>query len=274
MTRLDADAIRQALGDVAIARLDALEVLPEIGSTNTYLMQQPGPAAGRVHVVVTDNQTMGRGRHGRTWQSPPGSGLCLSVAYTFASQPENLPALTLALGLGVIDALESLGVHGVQLKWPNDLVADNGKLGGILTETQPRRSGEITVVTGVGLNVDLGDALEFGGETDWARRVADIAGYAGDIPPADHLAARLVDSLGAAFLEFEIGGFGRFAHKWPGRDWLLGREVTIDTAQRQVTGVGAGVADDGALLVDTGAGACRRITSGSVVMAGRRGAPE
>ncbi len=270
MSSLDADAIRQSLGEGISTRLAGFETLIEIDSTNNYLMQQQGPSAGQVSVAVTDNQTMGRGRHGRTWQSPPGSGLCLSLAYTFAQQPANLSALTLALGLGAIDALEDLGVTGVQLKWPNDLVADDGKLGGILTETQVRRSGAITVVTGIGINIELGEDLDFGIETDWARRVADLTGFAGERPSANILAARLVDKMGATFLQYEAGGFASFARKWPGRDWLLGRELTIDTPQRQVSGVGAGVDDDGALLVDTGGGAHSRITSGSVVMAGAR----
>jgi BirA family biotin operon repressor/biotin-[acetyl-CoA-carboxylase] ligase len=271
MISLDADAIRQLLGEVVSTRLACLEAFPEIDSTNSYLMQQQRPAPGQVHVAVTDHQTMGRGRHGRTWQSPPGTGVCLSLAYTFAQPPANLPALTLALGLGAIDALESLDVHGVQLKWPNDLVANDGKLGGILTETQALRSDAITVVTGVGLNVDIGDAPDFAFATDWARRISDIAGFAGVVPPRNTLVARLIDSLGATFLDYESGGFGNFVHKWPGRDWLLGRELTIDTPQRQVTGIAAGIAADGALLVDTGAAACSRITSGSVVTAGARG---
>lgn len=270
MTRLDADAIRKSLGEIVSTRLATFELFAEIESTNTYLMQQAAPAPGQMHVVVTDHQTMGRGRHGRTWQSPPGSGLCLSLKYTFAQQPANLPALTLALGLGVIEALQSLGVHGVQLKWPNDLIADDGKLGGILTETQAQRSGAIAVVTGLGLNVDLGTELDFGTDTDWARRVVDLAGFASAVPQRGDLAARLIDGLAATFLEFEAGGFGSFASRWSGRDWLLGREVTVDTPQRQVTGIGAGIADDGALLVDTGDGPCSRITSGSVVMAGVR----
>jgi BirA family biotin operon repressor/biotin-[acetyl-CoA-carboxylase] ligase len=272
MINLDADAIRQSL-DVHVGnRLAEFEVFAEIESTNSYLMQQEAPAPGEVHVVLTDNQTMGRGRHGRTWQSPPGSGLCLSLAYTFARQPAGLPALTLALGLAAIDALESLDIRGVQLKWPNDLVANDGKLGGILTETQSQRLGAITVVTGIGLNVDLGDAPDIRVETDWASRVADLAGFAQKVPSRETLAARLVDRLGTAIIEYETGGFEYFIHKWPGRDWLLGRELTIETAQRQVTGIGAGIANDGALLVDTGIGDCSRITSGSVVSAGERGA--
>jgi len=270
MTSLDADAIRGSLGDAALDRLVGFEAFAEIESTNSYLMRQDCPAPGHVRIAVTDNQTMGRGRHGRTWQSPAGSGLCLSVAYTFGSQPDDLPALTLAIGLGVIEALEGVGVDGVQLKWPNDLIAADGKLGGILTETQSQATGAISVVTGVGINVDLGQELDFGIDTNWTRRVVDLTGFADTLPPRDVLAARLIDSLCATFVDYESGGFSRYVQRWSGRDWLLGRELTIDTPQRQVTGVGAGVADDGALLVDTGAGAVHRITSGSVIMAGVR----
>ena len=137
MTNLDADAILGGLGEFASHRIEEFETFAEIESTNSYLLQQPAPSPGRVRVALTDNQTAGRGRHGRTWQSPPGSGLCLSMGYTFARQPSNLPALTLAIGLGVTEALSEVGVHGVLLKWPNDLMADDGKLGGILTETLP-----------------------------------------------------------------------------------------------------------------------------------------
>ena len=151
MSKLDADAIRASLGEAAGLRLEALELFPEIESTNSYLMQGAAPAAGAIRVALTDNQVAGRGRHGRTWQSPPGSGICLSMGYTFAAQPEKLPALTLAIGLGVIEALESIGIDGVALKWPNDLVADASKLGGILTEAQPLPGDAVHVVTGVGL---------------------------------------------------------------------------------------------------------------------------
>lgn len=270
MISLDADAIRSSLCEDVAARLFRFETFPEIASTNSYLMQQKAPPPGQACVAITDNQTNGRGRYGRTWQSPPGSGLCLSIAYTFATQPENLPALTLAIGLGVIDSLETLGVPGVQLKWPNDLIADNGKLGGILTETQGQAASGVSVVTGVGLNVDLQEKLDFGAETDSARHVTDLAGIVGQEPPRDVLAAQLIEGLCTTFIDYEAGGFGVFIRKWPDRDWLLGRELTIDTPNRQVAGVGVGIADDGALLVDTGSGAASRITSGSIVMAGSR----
>jgi len=266
MISLDADVIRESIGEAAAARISGFDAFPEIESTNTYLMQRTGPPPGRLHVAATTNQTMGRGRHGRTWQSPPGSGLCLSLAYTFGVQPANLSALTLAIGIGVIDALADTGVGGVQLKWPNDLIADDGKLGGILTESQSQASGAVTVVTGVGVNVNLGDMSNFELEVDSARRVADLARFAATLPKYEDLAARLIDSLCTTFVDFEADGFDRYARRWVEHDWLYGRDLVIDTEQRQVAGTGAGIADDGALLVDTGKGGIHRITSGSVVL--------
>jgi len=274
MTSLDADVMRRALGNEARSRLATFDAFAEIESTNTFLMEQDGPLAGQVCVAVTDNQTMGRGRHGRTWLAPAGSGLCLSLAYTFAEPPERLSALTLAVGVGVIDALEQAGVGGVQIKWPNDLIANDGKLGGILTESQPQKSGAVKVVTGVGLNVDIGRDFDLGPEADQERRVADLAGLAGTVPDRNALAAGLIDSLSAVFAGFETGGFAAYTERWSERDWLLGRELTVDTPQQQVTGKGVGIADDGALLLDVGGSVVHRITSGSVILAGFREAVE
>ena len=270
MSSLDAGTIRGLLREEVAARLSKFEVFPEIASTNTFLTEQQAPPAGQASIAITDNQTRGRGRHGRTWQSPPGSGICVSVAYTFSTQPANLPALTLAIGLGAIDALEALGVTGVQLKWPNDLIVEDRKLGGILTETKPLSSGAISIVSGMGINVNLGDKSGLGGDTDWMRGVADLAGFVATLPSRHALAARLIEGLCLTFVDYEAGGFEHFVSRWSGRDWLFGRQLTIDTPQRRVTGMGAGIDRDGALLVDTGSAALSRITSGTVVMAGTR----
>lgn len=266
MTSLDADAIRDSLGDFAASRLDRFEAFDEIGSTNTHLMQQPPPAPGRLRVAITDNQVAGRGRHGRTWQSPAGSGLCLSLGYTFGRPPANLPALTLAIGLGVVDALDEAGSPGVLLKWPNDLIANDGKLGGILTESQTLPGGGSTlVVTGIGVNIDLGRTLEVTPAIEGARKVVDLAGFTDRLAPRHEIAARMIDSVCAAFAAYEGTGFAALASRWSERDWLFGRQLMVDTPQRRITGIGAGIADDGALLVDTGSGTPKRVTSGSVV---------
>jgi BirA family biotin operon repressor/biotin-[acetyl-CoA-carboxylase] ligase len=270
MTSLDADAIRQFANGLTRERLKNLDVFSEIESTNSYLMQIPGPQPGMINIAATGNQTAGRGRHGKTWQSPPGSGLCLSAAYTFEVQPENLPALTLVLGLGVVDALEEVGATDIELKWPNDLVAQDGKLGGILTEVHRQSATAVTIVTGIGINVDLQRKLDFGMETDWARNVVDLKSICDSLPSREELAGIVTSHLLKSFVEFEKEGFAAVVDRWARYDWLLGRDITIDITDRQFSGVGAGVADDGALLVDTDSG-IRRVSSGTIVMAGSRG---
>jgi len=269
MTSLDADAIRQ-FASPARESLAKIKVFAEIDSTNSYLMQVPGPEPGKMTVAVTNNQTAGRGRHGKTWQSPPGTGLCLSAAYTFESQPDNLPALTLALGLGAIDALEELGAADVEIKWPNDLVARDGKLGGILTEVQQQSAGAVTVVTGIGINVNLQSKLDFGIETDWARHVVDLNSICEAAPKHEEIAGKITTHLLRAFVGFEASGFAGVVGRWSRYDWLRDREITIDTVDNQFSGIGAGVADDGALLVDTAESGIRRVTSGTIVIAGPR----
>ena len=169
MTRLNPDVIRDSLDETVAGRLAVFEAFDEIASTNSYLMDREAPSPGQFHVALTDNQVAGRGRHGRVWQSPAGSGLALSLAYTFAAQPANLAAITLAIGVGAIEALDRVGIGGVQLKWPNDLVADDGKLGGILTETQAQPDNAIKVVTG-GSPVATGSRRS--SSPAWAQRLS------------------------------------------------------------------------------------------------------
>lgn len=265
--RLDTEAIRRTLDEAAVQRLGMLEVFTEIESTNSYLMQQPSPAPGQFRVAATDNQTAGRGRHGRTWQSPPGSGICLSISYSFAVSPANLPALTLAIGLGVIDALSRLGVGGVQLKWPNDLIAMDSKLGGILTEAQTQTGSVETVVTGIGLNIDLSEQPDLVVEAEWARRIIDLKSQVVDLPGRNLIASGLISGLSKILVDYEAAGFAQFSGQWQRHDWLLGRAVTIDSPTNRISGIGAGIADDGALLVDTQSSGVQRITSGTVVAA-------
>ncbi len=274
MSGLDAARIRRLAKDPVRERLTHVEVFAEIDSTNSYLMKMPAPEPGDLRVAVTNNQTAGRGRYGRVWQSPPGSGLCLSVAYTFARQPENIPALTLALGLGAIDALNEVGASGVELKWPNDLVARGGKLAGILTEVRQQSAGILTVVTGIGVNVDLTSEHGLNVETNWAKQVVDLKNICEVQPSHEEIASHFILHMYRALNDYEASGFAAIADRWSRHDWLRGREITINTADRQLSGVGAGVADDGALLIDTPDSGIRRVTSGTIVMAGSRGGQE
>lgn len=267
MDPLDAEVIRRSLEAEPAARLAELEVFENIDSTNSYLLSQPPPKAGRYRVAIADYQSAGRGRHESRWVSPPGAGLCLSFGYTFESSPEQLSSLTLAIGVGVVDALRELGLDGAGLKWPNDIVADDCKLGGILTELQSRGAAGVSVVAGIGLNVKVppGNEMDFG--SDWAKDVTDIASRVEPVPPRSTIAAIIIDKLLAVMQRYAEQGFAGFAGEWSRLDWLLSRDVIVTLASGQISGTAAGVDRDGALLIDT-AGERVRVVSGSVALAG------
>jgi BirA family biotin operon repressor/biotin-[acetyl-CoA-carboxylase] ligase len=271
MSRLDASAVRRPLSDYTSAKLDALELFDEIASTNSYLLSQPAPAAGRCRVAIADHQTSGRGRHNRRWISHPGDALCLSLAYTFAKTPQDLSALTLALGVGVVGALQGLQVSGARLKWPNDIVALDGKLGGILTEVQSGQGDGVTVVAGIGLNIYVLDSVDFGAESDWAHGPVGLNSIADEMPTGELLAGTVIENLCVTLSGFEVSGLDAFREAWQQHDWLLGREIIVDTADQQICGMAAGIDVDGALLVDT-PGGLTRVVSGSIVLADATGA--
>lgn len=265
MSSLSTDNIHALIREEARSNLDVLQVFSEIESTNSYLLDQSCPPPGRYRVAVTDNQTAGRGRMNRRWLSPPSSGLCLSIAFTFRNMPENLPSLSLAIGIGIAQALEGLGVHGVDVKWPNDIVSQGGKLGGVLSEVVPAKADGVTVVVGIGLNVDFKNIdTEFVIDSRLGRAV-DLASCCDDLPSRTELSAALIDCLFDTMNRFEASGFATFHETWRDYDWLRGQEITIESP----AGFGAGIADgvdvDGALLLEI-EGSRRRFTSGSVIL--------
>lgn len=264
MKEPDADSIRNALGAVQRARLESLEVFPQIESTSSYLLAQPKPAHGKARVALALHQTGGRGRRGRRWVAPPMSGLCLSISYTFGRAPAALQGLTLATGAALVDALSALAIDGVALKWPNDLMARERKLGGILTEVRPGGGAETCVVTGIGINVDLPASPELPDPPN----IVDLAGIV-DVPPSlNELAAAVIRELPDAWDAFEVHGIAPLLTRWHRYDWLHGQEIAVDTADGVLSGTADGIDEDGALLLVT-AGGRRRVVSGSVLSAAR-----
>lgn len=267
MSQLDAALIRRSLAAESSAQLDELELFESVASTNSYLLAQSSPRPDHFRVAIADYQTAGRGRHSRQWISPPGAGLYLSLAYTFDKQPEQVASLTLAIGVGIVAALQKMGVDNAKLKWPNDIVALDGKLGGILTELQPRSGDHATVITGIGLNIDLPDGIEDGIVSDWARQPVDLRSVVDVLPAHDVIAASVIDELHGVMRRFEALGLDAFADDWGRLDWLRDREISVGLPDRKIAGIAAGIDADGALLIDTGEGTTR-VLSGSIVMAG------
>ncbi len=260
---LDAAVIRRGLDVQVSAALGCLEVHDIIESTNQRLRASPA-AAGRFDVVLAEYQTGGRGRRGRQWWSPFGSGLCLSVSHRFEQCAAAISALSLAIGVGVCRVLHEDVSSSVALKWPNDIVAGGSKLGGLLIDIHGEADGPLAVIVGIGLNFDVTAAT--------VRQVADAGGLpplglrkiaSGAVPSRNRLAARLVNTLHTVLTEFEHSGFDTFMDEWRRYDSLAGRPVTARVGERSLSGTARGIDVDGALFIEVD-GKLNRLVSGEV----------
>ena len=263
MSSIDAAAIRDALSPASVATLAQLDVFSEIDSTNAWLMAQPVPASGMHRVAIADHQTAGRGRGGKRWLSSPGSSLCLSIAHVFREQPDNMAALTLAVGVAAVNALRDTGADGVRLKWPNDIVAGDGKLGGMLAESHHRSEANAAIVIGIGINLELPPDILASVDPGWAQAPADLTSILGRRVSKEPVYAAMIDHIVSALLTYERQGFGAFADTWRRYDWLRGRDVTVEQPGGTISGTASGIDGDGALLVQ-GAMTTTRVISGSI----------
>lgn len=256
LAQLDAEAIIGALPSPARGMLGSLRVLDSVDSTNDALLRERDPLQNSV--LLANRQTAGRGRRGRVWQSPPDANLYLSVYRRFDPPMSALGGLSLAVGVALVQALSGLGVSGLGLKWPNDLLRDGRKLGGILIESAGRSLGPARAVIGIGLNVRMPAAIT-GIDQPWA----DLSGQLPAPLDRNRLAAALLAELLQALARFSESGLSPFLGCWRKHDALAGRPVRVIDGDRESPGVALGVADDGALLVEHAAGV-RRHYSGEV----------
>jgi BirA family biotin operon repressor/biotin-[acetyl-CoA-carboxylase] ligase len=256
---LDPERIRSALPRAAMARIQRLDTAWAVGSTNTILMGRPFGTVGSADVLLAEYQTAGRGRRGRTWLAPPGGAICLSMSWVFGQVPRDLGALGLVIGVCAIRALKSLGLPQVRLKWPNDLLIDGRKLGGILIELRAESAGPACVVIGIGLNVALG--------ADLLNRIEAVGLAPADLVSAglrdvsrNRVAAALIAEFIGGLLAFEVDGLRPFVEEWVQADALRGRAVTVSGADTAAKGIARGIDLDGALLVETPSGLLRFIS--------------
>jgi BirA family biotin operon repressor/biotin-[acetyl-CoA-carboxylase] ligase len=249
MDRLEAEAIRVPGA--------AVRVLGRCTSTNTLLL---AGEAGGVALLAADEQSAGRGRRGRRWHSPAGTGVLFSLAVPLRRPLRALGGLSIVAGLAAVRALRALGAAQAALKWPNDILVDGAKLGGILVETRARGPGSFAVV-GVGIN-----HLAVGGLAARLRRgVASLDQLLRPLPPRNAVIGALGRELLAALREFDAAGFEAFRADWDALHAHGGQQLRVRLADgRVVAGRAAGLAADGALQLRTRRG-LRTVHSGRVV---------
>ena len=171
-----------------------------------------------------------------------------------------MSGLSLAAGVAVSRALEAAGVAGVQLKWPNDLLHAGRKLGGILIEAHADGQGATVAVIGIGLNIRLRERER--GEI--AQAVTDVASISGIVPRRNHLLGATLTEFARVLDLFAGQGFAPLRDEWTARHAHQGKAVILSSdGVETVTGKAVGVAEDGALLLETSRGV-ERFVSGEL----------
>lgn len=237
-----------------------LQILDEVKSTNTYLMQNK--SAAHATCVAAHVQTNGKGRRGRIWVSQLGASLTFSLLWRFQCGAAALSGLSLAVGVALIRALNSLGVNDAQLKWPNDILIEGKKLAGILIELQGDLEGPSVAVIGVGLNLNLPkNVLE-----SIDQPAIDLASVKGVDQSA--LLGSVLKHLADVLSGFEASGFVALRNEWLGCHAYESKPVRMLLPNgTAVQGVVQGVADDGILLVETALG-LQRFSAGEISLRG------
>ena len=231
--------------ELASLNYDRIDVLKTVDSTNRVAQTHMSDGYRQV-VVAAEYQGEGRGRRGRQWVSPYAANLYLSLGYRFKGGAASLQGLSLAVGLAVQQTLTSLGVTGVQLKWPNDLLLGKRKLGGVLIELAGDLSGECSVVVGVGLNVKMPGSVKSSIDQEWA----DLGKHMSGALTRSQLLIEIVRSLTQLLNEFEGKGFSEYAQHWQAVHAFQDHSVRLLMGHAEVEGICRGVDAQGEVLVE------------------------
>jgi BirA family biotin operon repressor/biotin-[acetyl-CoA-carboxylase] ligase len=237
-----------------------LERVAETRSTNDDLLERwrSGSLIDPV-ARIAYKQTAGKGRAGRAWLANPEDTICFSLAFPFHKSPAELTGLSLLVGLAVISGLAqacnlsetAFFDAGLRLKWPNDLLLNNAKLGGILIEGGQTKPGDPTwMIVGIGINLRNAKNIEAGlGQK--IGSVDQILPNSIKLPDMEYVWIKLLESLERHFKQFDLSGFESFQSLWSRWDAYAEQVVCISGAGKEpIIGIAKGVDTNGALLLE------------------------
>ncbi len=242
----------------------SLVVLDEVDSTNDEAVRQLSAGRPAPFAVLARRQTRGRGRFGRTWHSESRTSLYASFGFRPRVAPERMQTFTLWMGLHVCELLSNFTGVAPGIKWPNDILFDGRKAGGMLTEARIDADEIRDLVFGLGLNVNR---PEEGWPGDLGRRAVALSDVTGTPLDLNRLAAALIGRVLLAYQTFVEGAhLETFPDLWHRYDLLRGKPVTLVEGGRRHPGVVSGVDDEGALLLRDSQGKVHRFRAGEVTL--------
>ena len=255
---MNINSIRGMLTDEALKCFMEIVYVDEIDSTNAEAARRIDAGKRENWVLITTAQTAGRGRRGRVWLSPQDAGIYMSLVYRFNVSAENLQSLSLLTAISLHESLSQLGVEGLQLKWPNDLLHGKKKLAGILLDLRTCQT-ETYMVFGIGINTNLPSSVM--AQVD--RPVTDINTIYASPIEGTAIVASLINRLSENLNIFLKYGFASFKGSWNKLDCYLGADIVIQNGETRVTGKSAGVDEQGGLLLQSSSGS-RTINGGEL----------
>lgn len=245
---LNRETIKALLQDMAAADAPEIIVVEEIESTSSYLLDRIAKGESAGEVCLAEYQTGGRGRRGREWLSNPYQNIALSISRRFDTGPARLSGLSIAAGVAIVRALKSIGVEGVELKWPNDVLHGGRKLAGILVDLRGEVDGPTHIVVGVGLNVRLNEEAAATIDQAWT----DIASASGLSMDRNDIAARLVHELHKVLSAYGEQGLNPYLPEWKKWHAFENKKVRVIQNENEIVGTVCGLDESGALKLDTG----------------------
>ncbi|MFT6389579.1 MAG: BirA family biotin operon repressor/biotin-[acetyl-CoA-carboxylase] ligase [Cellvibrionaceae bacterium] len=241
---LDQQLIYSALSSGVGRYIDDLDVLFAVDSTNDHALKKSlSLREGKAYVCFAEYQRKGRGRRGRQWVSPLACNIYCSFSWQFEEGAAVLEGLSLAVGVAVARVVERLAVGSVSLKWPNDILLEGKKLGGVLLEMTGDPAGRCQVVIGVGINVGMPEEQKI--DQPWIALGPLISGVS-----RVQLAADITSQIVSLLSSYAKEGFAVYIAEWQALDAFLGRRVRVVSGSQETIGVACGVAGNGALLLE------------------------
>ncbi|MBV8802400.1 MAG: biotin--[acetyl-CoA-carboxylase] ligase [Gammaproteobacteria bacterium] len=231
--RLDESKILSFVSKENLCYLSALDIFDSIPSTNQFLLEQAKTSPSG-HFCLAEQQTAGRGRRGRVWDTPLGGNIACSLLWRFKN---NISGLSNAVGVILVNVLRQYGIkEGLQLKWPNDVLFAQRKLAGILIE----KIGE-SVIIGIGVNLHLP-------EPKLKERI-DVNEIMNKAVARNELVGLLINELLKALPLFQQQGLKGFIKEWRKWDGLTGCKVNVLTPERVFCGIAQGINEKGEFLL-------------------------
>lgn len=252
LSLLSAPSIKSLLDATAKPLVEEIDIFYQIESTNSHLMQKKSSSGC---VCLSESQTGGRGRRGRHWFSPFAKNIYFSVGWEFEGGVAALEGLSLVVGLVIVKALATFGLSDILLKWPNDVLYNNKKLGGILIELAGDPAGNCKAIIGIGLNVEMNPEQVANSAID--QPWIDIKSIAEEValvrvPSRNEIVAAILNQLMPMLKNYQQLGFEFYRGEWMRSMAFLEREVVLSHGVTNKFGVLRGVSSSGALCLLVG----------------------